>query len=604
VGNRYLVVSDLHLADVEDHADGWKAHKSSRHVFDGDFAALIRDFAAREAPGGPLTLVLNGDVFDFDLVTAAPDPAPWPVSRSERRRGLDATEPKSAWKLRRILADHPVFVSALADFAAGGHGIVCVIGNHDRELHFLDVRRVLGDAVRAAAAATGRTLPDGDPVRYEPWFFHVPGEVYVEHGQQHDYYSSFQHVLSPVVDASGRAVLALPMGNLSNRYLMSRMGFFNPHAADFILNGFRYLAHWLRHYAFSRRSLVLPWFLGSLSVMARLLATRSRILLQPRDLAARTAEVAARNGVTPGTMAALARLQKTPITQRFFRIVREFWIDRLLMAFLMAGGTVALALVPIPLWIKLMVPLACFPLLYFVYEWLVREEGVHAIGKEIPAVARAIGDLLPVRVVTLGHSHVPRLVPLRGGLVFVDTGTWAPNMSLDDRRRKPGYRNFLAVAFDGARVDVRFECWDPVRPTVRRADRPGDLDQCHAVRRAVFVEEQRVPEAEEWDGKDGDCTHFLAFAGFRTLAGTARLRVDGATARAQRLAVLPPWRGHGVGRRLMDAVEAEAAARGCREVLADAQVQALPFYESLGYVAGCEVFLDAGIPHRRVRKSL
>ena len=34
MGNRYLIVSDLHLCDVEDHSDGWKAYKNSRYRFD------------------------------------------------------------------------------------------------------------------------------------------------------------------------------------------------------------------------------------------------------------------------------------------------------------------------------------------------------------------------------------------------------------------------------------------------------------------------------------------------------------------------------------------------------------------------------------------
>ena len=35
MANRYLVVSDLHLCDVEDNPDGWMAYKSARYLFDG-----------------------------------------------------------------------------------------------------------------------------------------------------------------------------------------------------------------------------------------------------------------------------------------------------------------------------------------------------------------------------------------------------------------------------------------------------------------------------------------------------------------------------------------------------------------------------------------
>jgi len=107
------------------------------------------------------------------------------------------------------------------------------------------------------------------PIRFEPWFFHVPGEIYAEHGQQYDMYSSFRYILAPRVAWGGAEQIALPMGNLSNRYLMARMGFFNPHVSEFILNLFLYVAHWVRHYALSKRSILVPWFTGSLRVVGR-----------------------------------------------------------------------------------------------------------------------------------------------------------------------------------------------------------------------------------------------------------------------------------------------------------------------------------------------
>jgi len=390
MARRYLVVSDLHLCDVEDHPDGWKRYKRAGYVFDDELVALLDDFVA--TGGDELTLVLNGDIFDFDLIAAVPDDPPFPVSLSERRRGLDATAAKSRWKLERILAHHPRFVAALAGFLSRGHEVVYVLGNHDREVHFPEVRAALEEALQRAGAAPAAAPPR---FRVEEWFYYVPGELYAEHGHQYDYYSSFRHLLAPTVEMGGERVLAVPMGNLSNRYLLSRMGFFNPHASDYILNVFRYAAHWLRHYAWSRRSLVVPWFIGSLMVMATLLNLKRKLLPTPATQTAGLAETARRYALPAATVTALWGLHRPPITERFFRIIREFWIDRLAIAVLMTGGTIALALVPIPLWIKLMVPLSSFPLLYFIYEWLARGETIFSIEKRLPGYARQIAALLP-----------------------------------------------------------------------------------------------------------------------------------------------------------------------------------------------------------------
>ena len=50
MSHHYLVVSDLHLCDIEEHRDGWKAHKSERFAIDEDFAALLA--AAAETAQG------------------------------------------------------------------------------------------------------------------------------------------------------------------------------------------------------------------------------------------------------------------------------------------------------------------------------------------------------------------------------------------------------------------------------------------------------------------------------------------------------------------------------------------------------------------------
>ena len=457
--NRYLVVSDLHLCDVEDHSDGWRSFKSSRFLFDDAFDDLVEGFAGQACEETKLTLILNGDIFDFDLVTAVPDEPDWPVSFSERRRGLDGTEKKSVWKLERVLSQHPGLVRTLAAYLAAGHRLVYIMGNHDREFHFPGVQQAFVNALRRQALVDGQDFQD-DTIRFESWFYAVPGEIYVEHGQQYDHYSSFRFLLSPVVGRRKEEVLALPMANLSNRYLMSRMGFFNPHSSDYILNFFSYFMHWLKKYAFTRRSLVFNWFWGSLVVMGKLLLTKRRLLRSRPDLNRRFQDVAERFDLDIDLVKDLHRLQATPITNRFFRIVREFWLDRMLMALLMTGGTITLALVPIPLWIKLMVPLSSFPLIYFVYEWFVQGETVFTIEKRLPQVARAVSELIDVKVVAFGHTHIPRLIPLSREVTFVDTGTWAPIMKkLGPESLAPGYRNTLQISFESGHPRIRFDSW-------------------------------------------------------------------------------------------------------------------------------------------------
>ena len=144
---------------------------------------------------------------------------------------------------------------------------------------------------------------------------------------------------------------------------------------------------------------------------------------------------------------------------------------------------------------------------------------------------------------------------------------------------------------------------------IRRIDPDESLDDALSVRRAVFVDEQGVPEDREIDGKDGGATHFVAYDGRKPIA-VARLREYNEdskasdTAKVERVAVLEERRGAGVGRALMNTVEETAISAGYVEIVLHAQLPVLDFYSRLGYEPMGEPFEDAGIPHRKMTKSL
>ena len=139
---------------------------------------------------------------------------------------------------------------------------------------------------------------------------------------------------------------------------------------------------------------------------------------------------------------------------------------------------------------------------------------------------------------------------------------------------------------------------------IAAAVRDGDKQTCFAIRRAVFIEEQRIPEVEEWDDHDATCTHFLAVAEGDP-AGTARLIAAGDIAKIGRVAVMKAHRGTGLGRRIMRTVLDHARQAGFGSAQLDAQVTVLGFYESLGFRAHGPEFDDgSGILHRRMTLDL
>jgi predicted GNAT family N-acyltransferase len=136
---------------------------------------------------------------------------------------------------------------------------------------------------------------------------------------------------------------------------------------------------------------------------------------------------------------------------------------------------------------------------------------------------------------------------------------------------------------------------------VTEADIAADGRIIRSIREAVFVTEQGVPAALEWDGRDGGAIHLLAYDSGGRAVGTARLLPDG---RLGRMAVLGPWRGRGAGSALLARAVEIARREGMARIHLSAQSRAEAFYVRHGFVAEGEEFEEAGIPHRRMVLAL
>ena len=127
------------------------------------------------------------------------------------------------------------------------------------------------------------------------------------------------------------------------------------------------------------------------------------------------------------------------------------------------------------------------------------------------------------------------------------------------------------------------------------------LAELRAVREPVFVAEQGVPLDLEWDDLDPACHHVIARDANNQPIGTGRLTPEH---KIGRMAVLKAWRNKGVGDALMVALMNQARSLGWTEVSLNAQVSAEAFYARHGFQPYGERFMEAGIEHQAMRRTL
>ncbi len=127
------------------------------------------------------------------------------------------------------------------------------------------------------------------------------------------------------------------------------------------------------------------------------------------------------------------------------------------------------------------------------------------------------------------------------------------------------------------------------------------LNEAFKIRTNVFIEEQNTDIEEEFDGLDAEAMHFLIFYEGKT-AGTSRVRITKEGIKIERVAVFKSFRGKNIGINLVQFILNEFIPKKMKIYL-NSQVQAMTFYEKLGFKKVGELFYEANIEHCKMEYS-
>ncbi|MEO1431891.1 MAG: GNAT family N-acetyltransferase [Cyanobacteria bacterium J06633_8] len=131
-----------------------------------------------------------------------------------------------------------------------------------------------------------------------------------------------------------------------------------------------------------------------------------------------------------------------------------------------------------------------------------------------------------------------------------------------------------------------------------------DYPVIEIIRRRVFQDEQKVHAKLDIDGKDKNCRQLIGYLD-NAVVGTARIRyLNPKTAKIERLAVLSYARGNGIATKMMQKALEVIASEDISEVIIHSQEYIKGLHQQLGFEQVGEVFLEAGIPHVKMVKTV
>jgi UDP-2,3-diacylglucosamine pyrophosphatase LpxH len=470
-----FVVSDMHLSEAHEPSEErplWMAYKRREHFIDEEFASFL-EHIERKADG-PIELVLNGDIFDFDAVTAVPSKERH-IEWLERARGLGSEEWKSQFKMKVIIDDHQRFFEALGDFIRRGHRAIFVVGNHDVELYWTSVQRMICEALDVASPLSIGDEASDEPVVFCNWFYLSGGDTYVTHGHQYDPNCVVRDPIDPMIEVGGKARVRIPFGDLAARYMLNGMGYFNPHQSEnYIMSAVSYLRFFFRYMLRTQPLLIWTWFWGAYATLWTSLFThwlppmRDPLLVDDKVRA-----IATRSQATPSMVRKLNALHVPSATNNPFRIARELWLDRaffLLIALFLAWQVVLhinIAWPISPLWV--FVPALIFMLPYAAYASSVRPTAFQS-PLLTERLAVLIFKITGARRVVFGHTHVPKCEQV-GPVTLYNAGFWSKAFADPECTVRLGEQTFVWIrpAGDGQARTAELCEWKAAEPSPVRA---------------------------------------------------------------------------------------------------------------------------------------
>lgn len=178
IGRELFVISDLHLGGMAP-ADGDTDRRGFRLCTQTDeLARFFGLVAARRPVQHPIELVINGDFVDFLAQPQSQDPsARW-------RSFLD--DPDDALRtLQEIEKNHVQVFDQLRAVLTAGHRLTLMLGNHDVELSFPQVRKWLQVTLGDSSGERLRFIYDGEA--------YTLGRLLIEHGNRYDGFNVTDH---------------------------------------------------------------------------------------------------------------------------------------------------------------------------------------------------------------------------------------------------------------------------------------------------------------------------------------------------------------------------------------------------------------------------
>ena len=460
------VISDIHLSEEENNPANpyWRTYKRGENSPDKNIISFIDHIS--KGNDSPVELIFNGDTFDFDSVTALPSKhesadKKIKISYLEKIRGLNSEKTKSEFKIRRIIKDHEMVFDRLKTFVSSGNKLIFIIGNHDVELFWPSVQKIIKDRIVALDE-------DRERIVFCNWFYVSNKDTLIEHGNQYDPYCVCIDPINPYIFSMGKAKVRLAFSDNACKFILNGIGSINPHSHDSFSNSTSGWIKFFFKYAIKYEPMILfNHFMGALltfivSIHEAMITSTNKTTttLSKLDKIAKDSKCGIRSLIF------LRELHAKSISYSPLSAAKVLRLDLIIAFLIFFVGLIDDIFFNSSYCTIIITSLLLLPVMGLFFSLVMYGHGksptIKEASDEIESIAATSAKILDVRNVIFGHTH-QEFSKVIENVTVINTGTWSFSFSDLECKVRFGRSCFALIENDleSKKRKANLFLWDP-----------------------------------------------------------------------------------------------------------------------------------------------
>ena len=418
-----LIISDLHL--------GYRSkdlsildYENETKQMDKHFKKFINYYTNLDETKS-WELIINGDFIDFIQINYRLESEfsrDYKLSLDDIKYGMNNKEDHIVWKLQKVAKIHNTLFRELSKFIERGNSLILIKGNHDVEFYWPKVKRELKNILAEFVdfETEEEKLEFMSRIKIKDWIYYKENLLYMEHGNQYDDYTSFNHFVAPL-SVTNHKKIEMPFSHVSMRYWINLTKDFETH--DLSSWGFNDFMTWIKKEGVKGVILHLFYYFRALVMLLSNVKFvkdfDSYMHLKERYYIKKISKI---HNIPPSVLLKINELKRIPVGVSIFGVLSSFYVEGFLIAFSFIIFLIYAIIVASFIKIFFAFVLFLFASAMFFYIFSSDRE-IEPENKLITA-AKDISKLINAKYYVFGHTHYPFVFKISKDKKYINSGSW------------------------------------------------------------------------------------------------------------------------------------------------------------------------------------